>query len=501
MLSCPLMPSSATPRTPFGIEGLDRILHGGIPRHTLFLCQGPPGSGKTTLSIQFLMEGARTGERCLLVTNGETANELDQIALSHGWNLEGIEVVEWQEPHGDVPADTDAEYTLFPEVEVEVGETLARLFSAIEEVAPDRLVIDSIATLRAIAPTPGFYRRQVKRIHDVLVSRACTTVMIDDVAGNGDDARAQTLAHGMLELEHVDFRYGADRRRLRVRKVRGSVYQSGSHDFVIERGGLRVYPRLVAGEHVETPLGDAAASGLAALDELAGGGLTRGSSTLIMGPAGTGKSTLASLYVHAAAQRGERCTVQLFDESLETFLRRSRGLGMEMRPFLEDGRLRIAHLDPAELTPGQIAHRLVEHVEQEDARLVVIDSLNGYLESGAEEPMVLLHLRELLSYLSRRGVVTILPLTQHGVIGPNVAPPVDVSFLADNVFVLRYLELRGKIRQTVSMLKKRAGAHERTVRELHMEPGRVTLSGALDDLSGVLAGVTHPMDPSGRPPS
>lgn len=481
------MTSQPSDRAASGVPGLDSILGGGVPRDILFLIQGPPGSGKTTFALQFLMEGARHGERCLHVSNAETPAQLRTIAASHGWSLDGIEIVDWKEG-SELASDDAADYTLFPEAEVEVGESLDHLFAEIERVQPERLVIDSISGLRMLAPTQAYYRRQLKRIRDMLAARRCTALVVDDASLGQSDARTQTLAHGLLELDQVAFRYGSDRRRLRVRKLRGSGYQGGEHEFTIEAGGAMVFPRLVASEHALVLDGEPASSGIQPLDALAGGGLERGSSTILLGPAGSGKSTLASVYLHAAASRGERSAIYLFDERPEVFLRRSAGLGLDLARAVADGRVLMNHLDPAELSPSAISHRLVAQVEQEQAHLVVIDSLNGYLHSAAEEPMVLLHLRELISYLSRRGVVALLTLTEHGIVGPQITTPLDASFLADNVFLLRYFETRGSVRLAVSMVKRRGGPHERAIRELRLDEGTVRLSEPLRSFSGVLRG-------------
>lgn len=472
-----------------GIEGLDDVLLGGIPAGTLLLAQGLSGSGKTTVGLQFLIEGARRGERCLLVTNGETPEELASIAGSHGWSLDGVDVVRWEEEVEE--GETSADYTLFPPAEVEVGETLSRVFAAIDRLQPARLVIDAISGIRILARDAAFFLLQLKRLHRFLSGRSCTTMLLNDTVDPDLDARAQTISHAVMELQHLVFGFGGERRRLRIRKVRGSRYVGGFHDMTIETGGLRVFPRLVATSHAEVPEAEPAASGLAELDALAGGGLPRGSSTLLTGPAGTGKSTLSALYLRAAAERGERSGVFLFDEPVRSFLRRSRGLGIDLDPHAEAGRVAFTHLDPAELSPGQIAHAVLEQVRG-GTRLILFDTLNGYLQSAAEEPMVLLHLRELLSYLSGQGTVTLLTLTQHGILGQDIARPVvDLSFLADNVLLLRYFESGGSIHQALSMVKRRTGPHERTIRRLILEPGRVRLSGPLSEFSGVLTGVPH----------
>ena len=480
------MPVIATRRISSGVPGLDEVLQGGLPREALLLVEGPPGSGKTTLGMQFLLQGVRDGETCLLASNAETLEQLKLIAASHAWNLDGIHVIEFTEP-ATTDDDDGSGYTLFPEAEVELGETLQHLFAEIERIRPTLLVLDTISVLRVLAPTPAFYRRQLRRIRDFVLAHSCTTLMLDEGSRADDkDARSQTLADGIIELHQLDFKYGADRRQLRVRKLRGCSYFSGAHDFTIVTGGLTVYPRLVARAHAEIPTFEPLSSGVEQIDAILGGGLSRGSCTLVMGPAGTGKSTISTVYAMAAAERGERCSILLFDESVESHIARSQGLGLDIAPAIEAGRIRVNDLDPTELSAGQIAGLLVRHVEVDNIGLVVIDTVNGYLQSAAEEEAVFLHLRELISYLRRRRVVTLLTLTEHGIFVADRSTPIDVSFLADNVLLLRYFEAKGAIHQALSVVKKRTGQHERTIRELTLKPGSIALGEPLEDFTGVL---------------
>lgn len=492
------MPASGSrlPLVATGIPGLDDVLHGGVPRGTLLLVEGRPGTGKTTLALQFLRHGAHAGEPCLLVSNAETPEQLAAIARTHGWSLDGIDIVEWREPieadRDDDPAAADQEameYTLFPEAEVEIGTTLERLFTAVEAVQPSLVVVDTISALRVLAPSAAFYRRQLRRIRDLLSARGCTTVILDDASTGEKDFRSQTLADGILELHQVDHDYGEDRRRLRVRKLRGATYLSGAHDFTIVTGGLQVFPRLVAQSFAEARTGTPASSGLATLDALSGGGLPRGSSTVIMGPSGTGKSTLITLFARAAAERGEVTSITLFDENPDTFIKRCGGLDLDISGAVAAGLIRLTQLDPAELSPGQIAHRLVREVVEQNVRMVAVDTLNGYLQSALQEPSIHLHLRELVSFLGRQRVVTLLGLSQHGILSADMTTPVDVSYLADNVFLLRYFEARGGIRVALSMVKKRSGRHERTLREMRMTSAGVEFSEPLKEFTGVLGGM------------
>lgn len=486
------VPIETTPRFPTGAPGLDRVLHGGLPRCALILMEGPPGSGKTTMALQFLLQAVRAGETCLLATSAESPQQLRSIAASHGWSLDGVNITGLSEPPS--AEDKWLDYTLFPEAEVEIGETFDHLFSEVERLKPKLLVLDTISSLRILAPTPAFHRRQLKRIRDFMAARDCTTVMLDEASTGEKDLRSQTMSDGIIELRQKPSAYGADRRALRVKKLRGCSYVSGSHDVTIAAGGLTVHPRLVAQSFPSLTAGPPLDSGNPEIDALVGGGLPRGSNTLVVGPAGVGKSTISSLYAMAAAKRGEKCAVLLFDESEESYMKRSEGLGLDMRAEVEAGRIDLRHLDPAELSVGEIASLLVDRIEKQDVKLVVMDTLNGYLQSAMEEPSVILHIRELLSFMSRRQIVTLMTLTQHGLFGTELSAPLDFSFLADNVFLLRFFELDGALHKALSVVKKRGGRHEHTIRKLTMRTGGVDVSEPLIGFTGVLTGTPmyHP---------
>lgn len=488
------VPIETTQRFSTGVPGLDRVLHGGLPRCSLILVEGSPGTGKTTMALQLLIQAVRAGESCLLATSAESPQQLRSIAASHGWSLDGINITGLSEPPS--AEDKWLDYTLFPEAEVEIGETFDHLFSEVERVKPKLLVLDTISSLRVLAPTAAFHRRQLKRIRDFMAARDCTTVMLDEASMTEKDLRSKTLSDGIIELRQKQSSYGADRRALRVSKLRGCSYVSGSHDVTIAAGGLTVHARLVAQSFPSIVAAPAPAlgSGNPQIDALVGGGLPRGSNTLITGPAGVGKSTISTLYAMAAAKCGEKCALFLFDESEESYIARSEGLGLDMRGEVEAGRIELRHLDPAQLSVGEIANLVMDRVEKQGVKLVVIDTLNGYLQSAMEEPSVILHIRELLSYLNRRQIVTIMTLTQHGIFGTELSSPMDFSFLADNVFLLRFFELDGALHKAFSIVKKRSGPHEHTIRKLTLKAGSVDVSEPLTGFTGVLTGspMYHP---------
>lgn len=474
-----LRATSDEERVPTGLPGLDRILCGGLIPDRVYLLLGAPGCGKTTAGLQFLLEGERHGEPGLLVSHSETREEIEAVARSHGWDLGRLHLHEWR---GDGDQEREG-YTIFHAAELELGDSMRRLLEQVEEVRPQRVVIDSIVGLRLLAPDDFFYTRQIRMLRSFFVGRKCTVLLVDESADSG----AETIVHGVLRLENVAQEFGPERRRLRVSKMRGTDYAGGYHDFVIRRGGLDVYPRLVAADHGRPFDGGSASSGVEGLDDLLGGGLPRGTSTLVLGPAGVGKSTLVGHCAVRAAARGELAVVLLFDEVERTWVERLRGLDVDPRPHLESGALQLTRLDPAEVTPGWLANHLRSAVGR-GARLVGLDSLNGYLQAMAEERHVAMHLRELITYLNTEGVTTLATLSQHGMLGPQMALPVDVSFLADNVLMLRYFEAAGEVRQAISVVKKRTGRHERTIRELRFDPHGVRVGATLREFFGILTG-------------
>jgi circadian clock protein KaiC len=469
-----------------GIAGLDEILSGGLTAARLYLIEGMPGSGKTTLALQFLLEGVRRGERVLYVTLSETEEELRSSAASHGWSLDGVRFREF------IPTEDslreEQQYTVFHPSEVELGQTINAILEEAEKVRPTRIVFDSLSELRLLAGSAFRYRRHVLALKQFFSGRGCTVLMIDDRSGGEEDRQLRSVASGIVVLEQLQPAYGAERRRLTVVKHRGSSYRGGFHDFVIRQGGIQVYPRPIASLDRHESSREMLSSGVPGLDALLGGGIQRGTGTLIAGPPGTGKSTLGALFASAAAARGERAALFLFDENPATLLLRARGLGMPLDEPIDRGLIAIRQVDPAELAPGEFANTVLTEARKPGTTVVVIDSLNGYLHAMPEEKFIIAQLHELLTCLDQIGVATILVSVQHGLIGP-VESSVDASYLADTVLQLRYFELDGDVRQAISVTKKRGGVHERTIRELHLGPGRIHLGEPLREFRGVLTGV------------
>ena len=448
-------PAVSQSRAGTGVEGLDDILRGGFTPGRLYLLEGVPGSGKTTLAMQFLMEGARCGERVLYITLSESEEELREAAASHGWSLDGITI------HELVPSEEslrpDDQYTMFHPSEVELGETTRTILADIEQIKPARVVFDSLSELRLLAGNPLRYRRQILALKQFFSGRQCTVLLLDDLTNLERDLQLQSIAHGVVRLEQVNPDYGAERRRLLVIKYRGVACRGGYHDFIIRRGGLEVFPRLVASEHRTPLVMEKVGSGIVELDTLLGGGIERGSSTLIVGAPGSGKSSLASKFVASAAELGQNAAMFVFDESVPTLLGRSAGLGIDLQKHLDAKKLKIQPVDPAELSPGEFAHAIRRAVEIDHVSVLVIDSLNGYLNAMPEERFLTIQLHELLTYLGHAGVATLLIGAHQGLIGGPMIAPVDASYLADAVILLRYFEMRGEVRQAVSVVKKRGG--------------------------------------------
>jgi circadian clock protein KaiC len=478
--------SPITTRIGTGVLGLDEILLGGLPSGQMYLLEGDPGTGKTTLAMQFIIAGVRQGEKTLYVTLSESRTELEGSAISHGWEVSELPIAEF------IPAEAslspEQQYTVFHPSEVELAETIQKLTQLIDQVKPDRLVIDSLSELRLLAADTMRYRRQLLALKHYFVGRDTTVLLLDDRTAEGSDMQLQSIAHGVFRLEKIQRNYGVTRRRMEILKLRGSAYREGYHDYTIITGGLRIFPRLVANEH-DTPFdAERLLSGLPALDAMFGGGINRGSSTLIMGPSGCGKSTISMVFASAAAARGDRTIVYAFDEVLRTAQDRAEALGMPVRRLIEEGSLAMSQVDPAELSPGEFASQIRHDVENNDTRVVVIDSLNGFMMSMPGEKDLHLHMHELLAYLNQKGVVTLLLLTQHGFIG-SMQTEVDISYLSDTVILLRYFETEGEIRQLISVVKQRVGQHERTLRELRMADGAVHIGEPLSSFRGLLTGV------------
>lgn len=477
-------------RASTGVEGLDDILGGGFPRDRVYLVRGNPGVGKTTLALQFLIEGARNGERVLYITLSETEAEIRQVADSHGWSLDNIGLFELSSAEQTLRLID--ENTLYAAEDVDLKETMRVLLDQVEASKPQRVVFDSLSEIRLLAQSAVRYRRQILALKQHFVGRNCTALMLDDHANGADDRQVESLAHGVLELEQRPAGYGGDRRRLRVVKLRGSPFRSGHHDFVLETGGLRVFPRLIAAEHRTELRAEPIDSGVPNLDAMLGGGIDRATATLLVGPAGTGKSALGTQFALAATRRGEHAAIFLFEERIGTWLRRGEQLGMPLKQEMEAGRLRVYQVDPAQLAPDELTHLVRSAVEGHGAKVVVVDSITGYFNAMPEAHFLSLQMHELLSYLSERGVASVLTMTQAGLIGANMASPIDISYLADTILLFRYFETAGRVRKAISVLKRRAGSHQDSIRELSFDGGAITVGAALERMTGVLSGLPGP---------
>lgn len=473
-------------RAATGIAGLDNILHGGLPRDRIYLIQGDPGVGKTTLALQFLLEGLDKGETGLYITLSETQEEIREVSHAHGWSLNNLALFELSavEQAGNLGSET----SLFDPSEIELKETMQTLLERVDTLKPSRVVFDSLSEIRLLAQSPLRYRRQILALKQYFAGKDCTVLLLDDRTSQPGDQQLQSLAHGVLLLEQLAPEYGDDRRRLRVLKMRGSKFRGGYHDFNITTGGIIAFPRLVAAEFHTDFRRQPLPSGVAELDRLLGDGIDRGTSTLIVGPAGSGKSILATQFALAAAKRGEHAAIFAFEESLGTLIARSDALGMNLSEHLKAGRVTLRQIDPAEMSPGEFAFRAKQVVEEKNAKVIVIDSLNGFINAMPEERFLTVQMHELLSYFAQQGVTTLMVMAQGGMFGV-MHSPVDISYLADSVVLLRYFEAAGRVRKAISVVKKRSGLHESTIRELRLDEKGLHIGKPLQQFTGVLTGV------------
>lgn len=477
-----------------GVPGLDEVLSGGLPRNRIYLVDGDPGSGKTTLAMQFMLEGKRNKETVLYISLSETKSEIFDVARSHGWDLSGIEL---HELRSEDQLSGEEQNTFFHPSEIELGEVTKALLDVVKRINPTRVVFDSLSELRLLAHESLRYRRQILALKQYFSGRNSTVLLLDDRTSATGDLELQSLVHGVIRLEQLAPEFGPDRRRLRVHKLRGVGFRGGFHDFSILRGGITVYPRLVAADYGMISDNGQLASGDPHLDSLLSGGVDRGSSTLLMGPAGCGKSTLAMQYALAAADKGERVALFAFDEGRRSIFKRAKGMGIDLKSLIERGLISIRQVDPAELSPGEFAHLVQNEVENNDVRVVIVDSLNGYLNAMPAEKFLVIQLHEILSYLNQKGVSTFLIVAQHGLVGAPMNTPVDVSYLADTVILMRYFEVLGEVRKAISVLKRRSGAHERTIRAVDISAEGLVVGEPLREMQGVLTGVPELSVPQG----
>jgi circadian clock protein KaiC len=468
-----------------GIAGLDDVLAGGLARDRVYLLEGSPGTGKTATAMSFLRAGAKLGETTLYITLSETEDELRDTARSHGWGLEGVDIFELVPPESLL--DEEQQQSLLYSSDLELGETTRMIFEAVERIKPRRVVIDSLSEIRLLAQSSLRYRRQVLALKHYFAKHGATVLLLDDLTTDYLDKTVHSVAHGVIRLEELAPEYGAERRRMRVIKYRARKFRGGFHDFAIRTGGLEIYPRLVSAEHRvafdRTPL----PSGIEGLDAVLGGGVERGSSCLVLGPAGTGKSLLTLYFALSAIKRGEKAALFAFDEELGLLFDRTKAFGMDLEALREAGSLIIHQVDAAELSPGEFTARVRDCVDNQGVRTVIVDSLNGYQAAMPEENFLILHMHELLQYLNRQGATTFLTVAQHGLVG-DMKAPVDVTYLADTVILLRYFEARGEVRRALSVIKKRSGRHEKTIREFEIGDRGLTVGPPLVNFRGVLRG-------------
>jgi circadian clock protein KaiC len=473
-------------RCSFGIEGLDDVLGGGLPRNRLYLIQGEPGTGKTTLALQYLMEGARNGEKGLYITFSESREELIAVAESHGWDLSGISLLELSALESQL--QPESQNTVFYPAEVEMNQFTDLILGKVEQEKPVRVVFDSVSEMRMLAENSLRYRRQMLALKQFFSGKHCTVLLLDDLTASPGDLQVQSIVHGVLNLQKLHPEFGTERRRLSIVKIRGIQYIGGYHDYVIRKGGITMFPRMISSDHSPGVHRGHVSTGIPEFDSLLGGGIDCGTSNLFLGPAGTGKSTLALQIAVAAAERGEKAAIFAFEESINTLLTRTESIGMNLKKYIDCGLIEIRKVDPAQLTPGEFAELIRTAVVERDLKVLVIDSLNGYLHAMPQEKFLTLQLHELLAFLSRRGVATIMILAQQGLMG-LMNTPIDLTYLADTVIITRYFEVLGRVKKAVSVVKKRGGYHEDTIRELHISNEGLNLGKPLENFQGVLTGV------------
>lgn len=471
--------------SPTGITGLDEILRGGFPENRLYLLLGNPGVGKTTMALQYLLEGARNGETGLYIALSETEEEILSVARSHQWPIDKISIFELSALERQLAQEE--RNTVFHPAEIELNKTTQMLLQRIQEVKPKRLVLDSLSELRLLSDSPLRYRRQMLSFKQFFAGQQMTVLLLDDHSADGGDLHVQSIAHGVITVEQIVSDYGSEKRRIKINKMRGLNFIGGYHDAMIVPGGMRVFPRLVGSNHTKEHARGIANSGVEHLDALLGGGLDRGTSCLFLGPAGTGKSTIALQFAVAAAKRGEHVLMCTFEENLDTLVARATSVGMPLEGLIASGRIEVMEVDPAELSPGEFVHRVIDSVNAKHTRVVIVDSLNGYMQAMPDVKFLNIQLHELLSFLNRKGVLSLLTVAQHGLVGQMQAP-VDLTYLADTVILLRFFEQSGRIKKAISVIKKRIGKHEDTLREFRIDSEGVRVGKALEEFHGVLTG-------------
>lgn len=472
---------------------MDDILGGGLPPNRLYVVEGEPGSGKTTMALQFLMEGVKRNERSLYITFSETEDELMAVAQSHHWDLSKLDLIDLSTLERQLT--NESQTSLFHPSEIELNKVTENLLKRIDEISPVRIVFDSVSEMRLLAENPLRYRRQILSLKQALSSRKSTVYFLDDLTSTSQDLQVQSIAHGVIRLTRLHHEFGGERRQIRILKLRGVKFISGHHDFDVETGGVRVFPRLISSHHSDEPIQGFLASGEAGLDSLLGSGLDRGTANLFMGPAGTGKSSMCLLYAMAAIEKGEKVAFFCFDETIANLLKRSRAIGLKVDEAMKSGKLVIQKIDPAELSPGAFTGLIQDKIRQENVSVVVIDSLNGYIQAMPQESFITLQLHELLAYLNNQGIVTLMTLAQHGMIG-TMNSPVDLTYLADTVVLTRYYEANGAVKKAISVIKKRTGTHEDTIREYTIDKTGVHVGKILNKFQGILTGVPrfHQLD-------